>query len=227
MFHGQFAMNGLLEATDAKVKEELSLVVPLNIWQEGVSIARANSDEASKKSSEFVGYGSSSIKWFWWSCETARRCRGKEVYSTGGIWAYGSLNQIRNPPASWIDSWCAWYQYWFSAIHTWWDHVNDSGTRVSAQKRRGWAGLGPSRINVAVTELESANTNREQIAKKWNMDLFSDAMVDSILPELCPTCQQPISSTGSGHSHAKMQRIVKEEIDGVVLNLVAAEDSVL
>jgi hypothetical protein len=31
MFHGQFAMNGLLEATDAKVKEELSLVVPLNI----------------------------------------------------------------------------------------------------------------------------------------------------------------------------------------------------
>jgi hypothetical protein len=81
--------------------------------------------------------------------------------------------------------------------------------------------------DVAVTELESANTNREQIAKKWNMDLFSDAMVDSILPELCPTCQQPISSTGSGHSHAKMQRIVKEEIDGVVLNLVAAEDSVL
>jgi DNA repair exonuclease SbcCD ATPase subunit len=80
--------------------------------------------------------------------------------------------------------------------------------------------------DVAVTELESANTNREQIAKKWNMDLFSDAMVDSILPELCPTCQQPISSTGSGHSHAEMQRIVKEEIDGVVLNLVAAEDSV-
>ena len=55
MFHGQFAMNGLLEATDAKLKEELSLVVPLNIWQEGVSIARANSREASKKSSEFEG----------------------------------------------------------------------------------------------------------------------------------------------------------------------------
>jgi hypothetical protein len=48
-------MNGLLEATDAKLKEELSLVVPLNIWQEGVSIARANSREASKKSSEFEG----------------------------------------------------------------------------------------------------------------------------------------------------------------------------
>jgi hypothetical protein len=29
MFHGQFAMNGLLEATDARLKEELSLVIPL------------------------------------------------------------------------------------------------------------------------------------------------------------------------------------------------------
>jgi hypothetical protein len=53
MFHGQFAMNGLLEATDARLKEELSLVIPLNIWQEGVSIACANSREALEKSSGF------------------------------------------------------------------------------------------------------------------------------------------------------------------------------
>jgi hypothetical protein len=46
-------MNGLLEATDARLKEELSLVIPLNIWQEGVSIARANSREVLEKSSEF------------------------------------------------------------------------------------------------------------------------------------------------------------------------------
>lgn len=45
-------------------------------------------------------------------------------------------------------------------------------------------------------------------------------------PDLCPTCRQPISSTGHGHSHDEMQRIAKQEINGVVLNLVAAEDSV-
>jgi hypothetical protein len=53
--HGQFAMNGLLEATDVKLKEELSLVVPLSLWQQGVTLARAKSREASKKLSEFEG----------------------------------------------------------------------------------------------------------------------------------------------------------------------------
>ena len=55
MFHGQFAMNGLLEATDAKLKEELSLIVPLSLWQHGATLARAKSREASKKSAEFEG----------------------------------------------------------------------------------------------------------------------------------------------------------------------------
>jgi hypothetical protein len=39
MFHGQHSMNGLLEATDAKLKEELSLIVRLALWQQGMMLA--------------------------------------------------------------------------------------------------------------------------------------------------------------------------------------------
>jgi len=49
-FYGQHGMNDLLEATDSKLKDELSLVVPLDLWQQVTSIARAKSRQAKKKS---------------------------------------------------------------------------------------------------------------------------------------------------------------------------------
>ena len=55
IFHGQHAISGLLEATDAKFKEELSLVVPLSMWQIAASTARANGRKFSKQASEFEG----------------------------------------------------------------------------------------------------------------------------------------------------------------------------
>lgn len=55
IFHGQHAISGLLEATDAKFKEELSLVVPLSMWQTAASIARAKGREFSKQASELEG----------------------------------------------------------------------------------------------------------------------------------------------------------------------------
>ena len=55
MFHGQHSLNEILETTDAKLKEELSLVVPLALWQEAAKLARARSREAARKASELTG----------------------------------------------------------------------------------------------------------------------------------------------------------------------------
>ena len=40
VFHGQHLVNGLLEATDAKLKDELALVVPVDLWQRAATLAR-------------------------------------------------------------------------------------------------------------------------------------------------------------------------------------------
>lgn len=52
IFHGQHSLHGLLESTDAKPKEGLSLVVPLDAWRDGAAWAQAEGGELSKRESE-------------------------------------------------------------------------------------------------------------------------------------------------------------------------------
>ncbi|GAX21502.1 hypothetical protein FisN_4Hh565 [Fistulifera solaris] len=55
LFHGQHSLNGLLESTDTKLKDELSLIVPLDIWQKAASLARKQSSAASKVEAQLDG----------------------------------------------------------------------------------------------------------------------------------------------------------------------------
>jgi hypothetical protein len=55
MFHGQHSMSNLLEATDTKLKEELSLLVSLNRWQSAVKHTREQARLATKRMSEIEG----------------------------------------------------------------------------------------------------------------------------------------------------------------------------
>jgi DNA repair exonuclease SbcCD ATPase subunit len=55
MFHGQHSLNELLEATDTKLKDELSVVVNLSVWQSAVTLARKRAREATKRVSEYDG----------------------------------------------------------------------------------------------------------------------------------------------------------------------------
>lgn len=55
MFHGQHGLNDLLHTTDAKFKEELSLVVPLSAWQEASFVSRKRAKTTSTKTAELEG----------------------------------------------------------------------------------------------------------------------------------------------------------------------------
>jgi DNA repair exonuclease SbcCD ATPase subunit len=55
MFHGQHALNDLLDATDTKLKDELSLVVPLAVWQEALVHSRQKVRVTSKRLAELDG----------------------------------------------------------------------------------------------------------------------------------------------------------------------------
>ena len=55
IFHGQHTIGGLLEASDAKLKEELSQLVSLEVWQQSASLARSKQRELTKKTSELDG----------------------------------------------------------------------------------------------------------------------------------------------------------------------------
>lgn len=55
IFHGQHTIGGLLESSDAKLKEELSHLISLEIWQQSASLARSKQRELLRKSAEIDG----------------------------------------------------------------------------------------------------------------------------------------------------------------------------
>lgn len=55
IFHGQHAIDSLLESSDAKLKDELSSLISLDIWQNSASLVRSKHREAQKKVSEQDG----------------------------------------------------------------------------------------------------------------------------------------------------------------------------
>ena len=55
VFHGQHFFDGLLEASDVRFKEELSLVVPLDVWRGAASTARSAAREEAGRSAELGG----------------------------------------------------------------------------------------------------------------------------------------------------------------------------
>eukprot|EP00984_Skeletonema_dohrnii_P001963 scaffold662_cov124-Skeletonema_dohrnii-CCMP3373.AAC.7 len=55
IFHGQHSIGGLLEASDAKLKDELSQLVSLEIWQQSASLARSKQRELLRKTTEIDG----------------------------------------------------------------------------------------------------------------------------------------------------------------------------
>ncbi len=55
IFHGQHTINGLLEATDTKLKEELSIIVPMKIWRDAAAVARKKGRALSQTVSELDG----------------------------------------------------------------------------------------------------------------------------------------------------------------------------
>ena len=55
IFHGQHTIGGLLESTDSKLKEELSYLVSLDIWQKSASLARLKQRELLRRAAEVEG----------------------------------------------------------------------------------------------------------------------------------------------------------------------------
>lgn len=55
VFHGQHATNDLLDASDSKLKEELSQFVPLSLWQQCSVLTRKKTKEIGNQLSKFCG----------------------------------------------------------------------------------------------------------------------------------------------------------------------------
>jgi fructose-specific component phosphotransferase system IIB-like protein len=76
----------------------------------------------------------------------------------------------------------------------------------------------------ALLRLESVQSTMRELEEKWDLDI-SSGVADLAPPDVCPTCQQPISDSGKGLSHEDLQRIIREEVNDLLHDLVAAQDA--
>jgi len=239
IFHGQHTMNGLLEATDAKLKEELSIVVPLNIWQDAATKARKTGRALSKKASELDGM-------------ISIRNRDLEVMTNKRDYAENAVTAKRKAfiemeeqikkrieEASAGDAKDIFIESVQEAINEASKQVQliedllsrNSGVLKSQleplQRKLESKGSDLDKERLALQTLQrlldrnehaltSASDKLQDLQTMWgiNDDVKNLTISSFETPSVCPTCKQPMSNDGS-HQH------VKEEIETSVANAMS------
>ena len=243
MFHGQHAINELLEATDAKLKEELSLLVPLKLWQTAATTARAKGRTAAKKSSELEGMISlrehdlQHLVAKYKDAETIVNEKQAKLARLETL--YEKQKKATHEESKDIDF--QELEKMFEGIES--DLVSLTKTFEKFQKEKEIV-TSPIR-----EELQSARNLFDSLAKmvqqdereeyaaslnvklalqrvheteiKWSVNLQDDKSGLSA-PDVCPTCSQPI---GDGHSHEAFELQMSNEIDDSIGRRNAAQNA--
>jgi DNA repair exonuclease SbcCD ATPase subunit len=245
MFHGQFAINELLESSDTKLKDELSLVVPVSIWQEAVAHTRKKAREASKEvaklegmvelRSEDLAQLENRLKATSSSFESKERIfmESHVLYRTeldtlssnveDPIGAYDliTLEEAMQEAAETVDAIGLERQ----------SMVETRNTQVRAQEKK--VGEIAASVASASDQIQSLQSKihelsfKEALAKErvgaleetWSADLSSGVQDSFSVPSNCPTCGQSISDSGDGHSHHDIVTTVKRDFEDAIVDL--------
>lgn len=233
LFHGQHALNGLLESTDTKLKDELSLIVPLDIWQKAASLARKRSSIAGKLEAQLEGMVSVRT-------DDLKEAKQRLLDLSEQL---RSAKSLRDVSLSRCEE---------SMTTTIGSTENDTATKTESLERLK-GNLASCETNIAASEKELLNlkrrrdtdlatldgeiknlerslahietternlcseqqvlTGRLEIAEEnivrletmWNVDLSHGIPQDFELPSDCPTCSQPINDFNDVHRHENLQ----------------------
>lgn len=253
MFHGQHSLNDLLEATDAKLKDELSMIVPLQLWQEATTTTRAKSREASKKGAELQGMvalRNGDLERLKRRCDEAQQdllakeesLQAKELEIKSQLET--ATTQSDSDPTQSIDSLQTSLSQVTSNIE-----IAEINLTELRQKRDEVIQEMTMNMSCLLDAATNANQHHQQLRleckslekdlamlnnqilgleKKWSVDLSNGLPDDFLVPDTCPTCLQPIVSNlhdSSGHSHNNLQQNAEEEIMTVLDSVTEVRSS--
>ena len=249
IFHGQHAINGLLEATDAALKDELSLLVPLVIWQQAASFARRSQRSHSQRMAELAGMVSVREQD---RSVLAVRCRSAKDSSE----AYAQLYETRKHQV----------EEQLQKMQESLEGASTNETRIAECKQ----GLVDAALRVKTSEetlselqedrdaslkilqseldqlvmteksiakdtqsssrsadrcesiLERAKEKLQELRSMWGIE---DTNLEGLsLPLICPTCGQSIDDDGgAGHSHSDLSMSIRSDFDEATKRVEEAE----
>ena len=248
IFHGQHALNGLLEATDGKFKDELSLIVALKIWQDAATYTRKKGRALSSKVLELSGMISIREK----DIETISRKIdfAKETVATKEnelskkeyeLLKYTHPVQEENET---ID-----VEHMQNVLAMADEKGNLLEKKQQVFRTMYMNAISPIKLNIDEFQtklgelgeqlaaeqrqsdrhevtLESAQQALYDIEKKWGI-LKSDNLDSFIPPTICPTCKQP---TNDAHTHEHIKFEVTNEMNDIeekirsILSLIKVDE---
>lgn len=230
MFHGQHSINELLEATDAKLKEELSLLVPMKLWQTAASTARAKGRSAGKKSSELEGMitmREEDLDRLATKREQAENVMNEKELKVAKLESqYKDQKIIVKDEQFHVD-----FSECESMVKTLETDIQSLAEELSSCKEKLENELATLQTKLIAAQSDfdviyqlvqqdereeyAANLDVKlamervlEVEKKWSISLESDSAGLST-PDLCPTCRQPI---GDGHSHEALELQMAKEV---------------
>ena len=249
MFHGQHAVNDLLESTDTKLKDELSLVVPLSVWQEAASSARKRSREAAKKVDQLDGMLSvrtldledtsqrlEEAKADFAERESCFKEREFRLAAEGDrVHAhFGDSQSLAETLRELEEEMISAAKAVSEAESTWHSIQDDRNEQIRLledrleEKNEMLASLNAKYLSLqreyATLSARSATADERvrDLEQTWNLDLSSGVPTTFSIPGICPTCRQPLQASGQGHSHADLQNTVQQDVEAALRDLELA-----
>jgi DNA repair exonuclease SbcCD ATPase subunit len=249
MFHGQHSIGGLLESSDAKLKEELSHLISLEIWQQSASHARSSQRELLRKSTELEGMLSMRAKDKMRVEEKARAAkeevrRRKELFEhekhsmtkqhrlidTQDVGIENDMESVQNQLRDCANEISSIEAEIAQIIHSGNDEMKalqDVANRNAAQESIARANLQACqrKYDLAVMELQSAGERLSNLKSDWDvsMNVKENAFPFFSTPESCRTCGQPINSS---KAQEHVRESIKESLASALSIEARAKDSV-
>ena len=249
MFHGQHSIGGLLESSDAKLKEELSHLISLEIWQQSASHARSNQRELLRKSTELEGMLSMRAKDKMRVEEKARFAkeevrRREELFEhekhsmtkqhrlidKQDVGIENDMESVQNQLRDCANEISSIEAEIAQIIHSGNDKMEalqDVANRKAAQESIARANLQACqrKYDLAVMELQSAGERLSNLKSDWDvsMNVEENAFPFFSTPETCHTCGQPINSS---KAQEHVRESVKESLASALSIEARAKDSV-
>jgi len=220
IFHGQHTIGGLLESSDAKLKEELSYLVSLEIWQESASRARSKQRELRRKASEIEGMLSLREKDKARAEDKSQAAKAEMKRREGMLEnERRMLSEKEQSIATTSESEQSDIESAMESVQT---QLNDCGSEINSLEKElskildsGSDELDTlrSKLNeqreiendakaslqacqrkhdIATMELKPAESQLAQLQSEWDMNIAAEEDIAS--PKTCKTCGQPIIS---------------------------------
>ena len=240
IFHGQHTLDGLLEASDTKIKEELALVVPLSNWQRLTQEARKIAREASKEVDRLLGKidlrmsdkNALEIKY---NSSLEAYEREMEVVSSRKEEILSQLSNLSehqdHQPGSDLQE----IQSKLGSFEELIKNLEQQKVQLKAEygdktTKRELASLAMkgklentleqdlSRLRVryenAMEEFRTIESDKQTLEKLWGIETVSLDLDSFVLPHTCPTCSQDISMHDTKgireKTQAEIERVAKE-----------------